>query len=284
MILQQYRELAKRANQHTSFSPDKRAESIINDYSQELESMIEGKTEEQQERIKSVYTRYFTQWLSAKSRCFSVMITGPSGFNNRRHAKANSSEHNAYEKFREVVTKLNRRTRVKVSRDERIENYRTELEQLERAQVIMKSINKALKQVQDSDIPSKMVVLMGEYGIDIKFVKAHYFDGKFPSFMLTNNRANIKNKEQYLLNLERKAEKAKEEQKEIEVKVNGEAATMVYNYEIDRIQFTFDGKPNKETIAKLKSCAMKWSPTNGTWQRQITPNANYVIKHILIDQ
>ena len=284
MILQQYREMAYRAHTNTSFSPEKRADSMISDYSAELESMLDGKTEEQQERIKSVYTRYFTAWLSSKSRCFSVMITGPSGFNNRRHAKANTSEHNAYERFREAITKLNRRTKVKLSRDERIEGCRTELERLERAQVIMKAINKALKPVKQDDIPKRMTELMTEYGIDMQFVKSHYWDSKFPSFMLTNNRANMKSKEQYLLSLERKAEKAKEDQTEIKVTVNGEAATMVYNYEIDRIQFSFDGKPERETIAKLKSCAMKWSPTNGTWQRQITPNANYVIKHHLIDK
>jgi hypothetical protein len=284
MILEQYRELARRANMHTSFSPEKRGNSIISDYSAELESMLEGKTEEQQERIKSVYTKYFTAWLSSKSRCFSVMITGAGNFNSRRHEKSNNSEHNAYERFRDAVIKLNRRAKVKVSRDEAIENYRSELERLERAQVIMKEINKALRSVPESEVPKRMTILMSEYGIDMQFIKSHYFDGKFPSFMLTNNRANIKNKEQYLLSLERKAEKAKEEVKEIEVKVNGESAIMIYNYELDRIQLTFEGKPTNETISKLKSCAMKWSPKNGTWQRQITPNANYVIKHNLIDK
>jgi transcriptional regulator of met regulon len=229
MILQQYRELAYRAHTNTSFSPEKRADSMISDYSSELKSMLDGKTEEQQERIKSVYTRYFKQWLSSKSRCFSVMITGSGNFNSRRHAKANNSEHNAYERFREAVTKLNRRTKVKLSRDERIEGYRTELERLERAQVIMKAINKALKPVKQDDIPKRMKELMTEYGIDMQFIKSHYWDSKFPSFMLTNNRANMKSKEQYLLSLERKAEKAKEDQTEIKVTVNGEAATMVYN-------------------------------------------------------
>jgi hypothetical protein len=50
---------------------------------------------------------------------------------------------------------------------------------------------------------------------------------------------------------------------------------------IDRLQLVFDGKPDPETIAHLKSRGFKWSPKNGAWQRQLTNNARHAAKQIL---
>ena len=41
----------------------------------------------------------------------------------------------------------------------------------------------------------------------------------------------------------------------------------------ERYRFIFDGKPEQEIIATLKSNGFKWSPKNSAWQRQITSNA-----------
>lgn len=47
---------------------------------------------------------------------------------------------------------------------------------------------------------------------------------------------------------------------------------LVQNTTLDRIQLLFDGKPEAETIAKLKGEAFRWSPRESAWQRQNTNN------------
>lgn len=47
---------------------------------------------------------------------------------------------------------------------------------------------------------------------------------------------------------------------------------LVQNTTLDRIQLLFDGKPEAETISKLKREAFRWSPREGAWQRQNTNN------------
>lgn len=52
------------------------------------------------------------------------------------------------------------------------------------------------------------------------------------------------------------------------VTVNG--VEIVTNYEIERIQMLFGGKPDAETIGMLKGAGWNWSPRNKAWQRMIT--------------
>lgn len=47
---------------------------------------------------------------------------------------------------------------------------------------------------------------------------------------------------------------------------------LVQNETLDRIQLLFDGKPDPETIGKLKGEAFRWSPREGAWQRKNTNN------------
>lgn len=41
--------------------------------------------------------------------------------------------------------------------------------------------------------------------------------------------------------------------------------------EIMRVQFIFDGKPDAETRDMLKANGFRWAPSQGAWQRQLTP-------------
>ena len=49
----------------------------------------------------------------------------------------------------------------------------------------------------------------------------------------------------------------------------------------NRLQILFDGKPDEETRAALKSNGFRWSPKNQAWQRQLTRNAEYAARQVL---
>ena len=97
-ILQHLEGKAIRAHNWTSFSPEVRGKQLIADYSEELTSDMEelrkdaSVTDEAIQDYKNRYERFLTSYINAKSNCFSVMITGAGGFNNRKHEKANRSE------------------------------------------------------------------------------------------------------------------------------------------------------------------------------------------------
>ena len=48
---------------------------------------------------------------------------------------------------------------------------------------------------------------------------------------------------------------------------------MVVNTDENRLQIIFDGKPDADLRAELKSEGFRWAPSQGAWQRQLTDNA-----------
>ena len=65
----------------------------------------------------------------------------------------------------------------------------------------------------------------------------------------------------------------------VEIKKDG--YTIVKNFAADRLQIIFDGKPDRETISKLKSNGFRWSPSNMAWQRQLTINSYYSASRVV---
>jgi hypothetical protein len=61
--------------------------------------------------------------------------------------------------------------------------------------------------------------------------------------------------------------------------ING--VELVKNFDADRMQIFFNGKPSIEVIQKLKKNAWRWSPFNKCWQRKLTNNAISDAKYIL---
>lgn len=48
---------------------------------------------------------------------------------------------------------------------------------------------------------------------------------------------------------------------------------IVQNFDLDRVQILFGGKPDSDTIENLKGAGWNWSPRNSAWQRKLTTNA-----------
>lgn len=93
--MENLKEQAQRAYNWNSFSPEKRANEIVNDHASfcaDLREMCAG-NEELFETLKARYEKKLSAWLSAKSRTASPMITGPARFPTERNRRALETEH-----------------------------------------------------------------------------------------------------------------------------------------------------------------------------------------------
>jgi hypothetical protein len=86
----------------------------------------------------------------------------------------------------------------------------------------------------------------------------------FPSYLLTNNNANIRRVRQRIEELSNRSEFVGWTFPGGEAKVN-EAE--------NRLQLIFEDKPDADTRQALKSEGFKWAPSQGAWQRQLNQNA-----------
>lgn len=62
------------------------------------------------------------------------------------------------------------------------------------------------------------------------------------------------------------------------IEING--VQIVKNFDLDRVQILFGGKPEPETIKALKGSGWNWSPRNSAWQRKLTDAAFRSAKQI----
>jgi len=279
--------LAIRAHYNTSFSPEKRGEQIVAEYGTELNEDIETikSHEGDVESYETKYISFLSDWLSAKSRCISSMITGPSNFPIRRAEKANRSEENKYNAFREWRKKaLNRITRpentdIVKGTEGAIDKMISKLGELEKNQNCMKGINKIIKDKKLTDA-EKVERISSEYPTiksPADLLSTARFGGPgFPSFSLTNNNARINSLKKNIEAEKRRTEKYSSGNKEYQI--NG--VDICENVDENRLQILFDGKPDPEMISKLKQNGYRWSPRNMAWQRQLTNNAIYSLKFI----
>lgn len=282
-LLESFEQKAISAHNFTSFSPELRGRQMIKEYGEELSEDINHLKSQSIddsiiEEYVTRYKRFFSSYLGAKSNCFSVMITGASGINVRKHEKANRSERRHYEVFREwrerAKKAIIRKSKPAKTFSSEIERYKSELESLKKNHELMKEGNKRIKQAL------KNKVNIDSYLIETFGIQQHMLEWTYKfGFGLANNNANIKRVEQRIKELEGKEEKANLTGSE---SLRYKTFELVYNYEIDRVQIKHDSKPNQEVINNLKSSGFKWSPSGLCWQRQLTDNARWTLKHKLL--
>lgn len=88
----------------------------------------------------------------------------------------------------------------------------------------------------------------------------------YPSYLLTNNNANIRRTRQRIEDLKSQSEYAGWAFPGGRAEINeGE----------NRLQLFFEEKPSEEQRREMKSNGFKWAPSQGAWQRQLTKNAIY---------
>lgn len=281
-ILSHLEGAAIQSHHNTSFSPEKRGAQMIKEYSEELESDMQelrdkNVSEDMITDYKNRYERFFTGYLGAKGRTFSVMITGGSNFPVRRHEKANRSERKHYEVFREwrvrALKAIVRKQQPQKTFLSELERYNSELESMKANHEKMKQGNKKIAAARKTgeDISE---YLKSEFGI-----APHMIDWTLRfGFNLANNSANMRRVEERIKLMEIKEARSTNTGTE-EFRFDGVA--VIYNHEADRIQIKHDVKPDQFVIYSLKRNGFKWSPSNQAWQRQLNSNGISAAKRVL---
>ena len=289
VTLQEFKELSYRAFYWTSFNPEKRGERTIIEHENELNSDLKDMPEEEKERYISNYKKYFSAWLSAHSNCASSAITGGSGFNVGKAEKANNREHarmGDFIQWREKALKAiaKRKEESKPEDKKRREEWvRLERDILSSAATIHgvntgveRGYNKALF-VSSIYNKTETYAKRGDVEITQRAIECIRKFNETMSVVITEQHKFFKLLEVAKANREKIADNQEKESSEAAFK----GGRVVNNFQENRIQLIFDEKPSPDIISQLKKAAFKWSPRFGAWQRQMTGNANYAVKHFL---
>ena len=274
------KKLAYSACQHTSFSPDKRGEMLMNDLETMLQDFLPQIPDEFKVEYQEKFISLYSNWLSAKSRCASTMITGPANFPTKRNEKRCNWEQSAWNKVVEwrdrVIKRLNKQQRLTGWAE--IERLQEKVDNLTLLQSKCKEINSICrKKISDDE---KIEILIGQgycksEATAKEFITPDRVHGVgIPSYSLTNNLAKIKNTQARLDKLTRAQNTETKEYEVGDVKVEE-------HYADNRIRLYFNGKPSEDTRTELKRNGFKWSPRAEAWQNYINCNSLRFVKGFL---
>ena len=249
----------------------------------ELEKVkAQCKTQEQRERAEWYFDRYARKLSEAinrdneiGTRCPSVMISGAGNFPVRKKEKQVAAWDANRENFKKADYYLGLMRRahlqsVQSNDPEVIEYLQDKLEGLEAAHQRMKEANAYYRKHKTLDgcpgISEKTREFLTRPGVFAcgDGSPLALYRCPFPTYALTSSLATIKRTRERLEALQAaKAAPAEDEQHD--------GYTYREDNEIMRVQFIFDGKPDEETRSILKANGFRWAPSQGAWQRQLTP-------------
>lgn len=288
--LNHLRETARRAFNWTSWSPEKRGDRVVAEYSAELDADIEtlkskGADDSNLESYKKKYEELLCKWLRSHSNVASAAIAGPANFPVERNRKRSNWADKHYSNFREwrdkVFTAYDRyekKAAIAAAGGE-LEIAKKKLQDLEALQEMMKRINAAHRAYKKN--PASIIdngLSEEEQQKVIQWVpKFGYEKQPYPTYRLTNNLATIKNTRARVAELEKKESNAQGGNKVIPF----EGGKVILNFEEDRIQIQHNEKPGPATIDSLKRSGWRWSPFFKCWQRKLTGNSLWAAERLL---
>lgn len=286
--LEELWEAAYNAFYSTSFVPEERAAQYIRDYEQELNADLANMPEGEKEHYITKYKDWVRTLFAKHSRIMSAMITGPARFPTHRNEKANNSYDAAYKEFREWREKALKAIARRIEEAKPAEQR--ENEEWMRLKRSIFSSACTIKEINDGTnrYSSKSLFVSSIYGKvetyakrgDVSMVEkaiAYVRELNKQSSIITERHKFFKLAEMAKAACEAQEVKANKEDVEIEF----EGGKIVKNFSEDRLQIIFPGKPDAETISKLKSHGFRWSPRFMAWQRQLNTNAYCACAHII---
>lgn len=278
MILQKHYELAKRAHYGTSFSPEKRADGIVRDYSAELENDLISIPEVERKRFQENYEKYFTNWLHAKSNCISTMIAGPANFPTRRAEKANRSEENRYKEFRSFRERALKAIEKKHKPESEVKSENWERFEKDIRRAALAFVDAKFKggfgnpPLFQASIVNKIEV-QAKNG-NVEFVeKALQLIQKFEKPIFTQRHRIWKFNEL--------AKQINEVNNREDSQLDFEGGYVIQSWQENRVKIFFDEKPERSVIDFLKKNSFKWAPSTGAWQRFNTPAGVQAVRDVL---
>ena len=232
------------------------------------------------------YARRRAQWTNDYNRngasCPSVLVCGAGNFPTRKKEKQNAREDSLWREYKEIEAILDKIKNLGSGPVDLADPYAREMltDQLQRLQDKLdtgKAMNAHYR---------KHKTLRGFPGMsdeaaahnDAAISSAPAFAQRpMPDFELTSLRGKIKRVQARLAELD----KLQAAQADPEPAEEHDGFQIVRNAEQNRLQIIFDGKPDEDTRAALKSNGFRWSPRNSAWQRQLTPNAESAARRAL---
>lgn len=286
--LEELWEAAYNAFYSTSFVPDERATQYIRDYEKELNSDLANMPESEKERYITKYKDWVRTLFSKHSRIMSAMITGPARFPTRRNEKANNSYDASCREFREwrekALKAITRRIEeAKPAEQRKNEEWMRLKRSIYSSACTIKGINEGTERGYNKALfvssiygKAETYAKRGDVAIVEKAI-AYIRELNKQSSIITERHKFFKLVEMAKVVCNAQEEKMNKEDVEIEF----EGGKVVKNFSEDRLQIIFPGKPDSETISKLKSNGFRWSPRFMAWQRQLTDNSYYACARVV---
>lgn len=264
----------ERAHHAMTHFPERAADRIVKDYSEEFDQDLK-ELGEKQGKYAEKYERYLLDWVDAKSRCLNWFITGPANFPVRKAEKANNSERNKYEAFRAWRKKYFKAVnRVRTKSPE--EDLEIKMRQVNEAIIRNENIkehNKVIRKYKSGKITKEeMYEQLQAQGLSDQLKK------DLEQFI---DEAWFRQFSTIAPEIKRLKEMAIAFQARIEAKASWEDITFSdekYSGRIaledDRIKIFHDEKPDKERLKAMNDRGFNWSPN---WRAHVRKHTRQAI-------
>ncbi len=290
--LEDLKSLAYRANSGTSFSPEKRAEQTISEYTELLNSdldTIAAASEQVKSEFVARFKKHLSHYLSAKSRCVSPMIAGPSNFPVRQQEKYHNWEDSAYSRFKEWRNKAIKAICKQIEKD-KPQDQKTN-EAWESIKKFIQYKAQAIVDIDNGAPYSRALFVNSLTGFVKRIAKNGQAEHVKRALELIKelNAAAIKpivteKNDIFKLALVEIASDIKHDKEALTQKESDiftfEGGEVVLNHGLNRLQIKHDSKPDYEVIQKLKKNGFKWSPREMAWQRFLTNESKYIATNL----
>lgn len=281
-------DVAVRAFNGTSFSPEERAAQYIRDYEAVLLDDLKQIPDAEQEEYIVKFKEWARMLFDKHSRIMSSMITGPANFPTSRNERANNSYYRTVEEFNLWRAKYAKRVAKRIEAAKSPE----EKEAVEW---------RGLKRDIDCNVQTCVEIDTGKNNYSYRTAFTNSISGKVERLAYNGKTSLVLKALAYIKELQENKEtglkkplftsrhsiwklqevcekailKQAERTNKESVEIPFEGGKVVKNYVEDRLQIFHDVKPASNIIYALKHNGFKWSRFNVCWQRQLTANAYY---------
>lgn len=286
--LEELWDMAVRSYSGVSFSPEDRARQSIMEFEDALHDDLQEIAEERREEYREAFISKVRDLYHRKAAIVSPMITGPARFpveRNRKRCEAYDKAFSAFMTWRENMLKAEkkRKEQGKSEEQKRDEAWESLREEIDICADTIKDIDSGKNRYTNrslivSNLYGKLerIAAKGD-GATIEQALGYIKAMEMPKPIFTDRHRVWKLPEE----AGKASERLKAEQDKYSRIKEISGVKVVKNFAEARLQLIFDGKPDPETISNLKHNGFRWSPRFGTWQRQLTSNANYGAARVL---